>query len=111
MKDKSYNDLKKITDNIYSGSVKKWASKVLDILGGNKIKTRQRDGLLYSINLSISKSKGDCILVGLRQVKKDKLFTEDHFLFEINKPIMKFYKGKLEKVFLEYKGVHKKQVV
>lgn len=111
MIDKSYNELKAITDSVYAGIKDKWAKDVVVILQKYNIKLRQKDGQLYSVNISIPKSKSNCILVGLRYVKNDKTYNEDHFLFEENEPIVTFYKGKLEKVLDEYKGTHKQQIV
>ena len=111
MVDKSYSELKAITDSVYSGIRDKWAKDVIDILKNHNIKLRQKDGELYSVNFSIPKSKSNCILVGLRYLKNDRSYTEDHFLFEKDKIIVTFYKGKLEKVFEEYKGTHKQQIV
>ena len=111
MIDKSYSELKAITDSVYAGIRDKWAKDVIDILKNHNIKLRQKDGKLYSVNISIPKSKSNCILVGLRYIKNDRSYTEDHFLFEKDKTIVTFYKGKLEKVFAEYKGAHKQQIV
>lgn len=111
MVDTSYLDLKAITDAVYSRSKGKWAKEVVDILQKNNIKLRQKDGKLHSVNISIPNSESNCILVGTRYIKINNTFTEDHFLFEENKPIVAFYKGKLEKVLVEYKGTHKQQIV
>lgn len=111
MSNTAYLELKKVTDAVYSGRKANWAKDVIGILGKYNIKPRQRDGNLYSVNISIPKSKNNCILVGLRYIKNDKTYTEDHFLFEMNKPIVAFYKGRLEKVFVEYKGTHKQSKV
>lgn len=111
MSDSSYLELKAITDAVYAGTKDKWAKGVIDILQKHNINLRQKDGRLYSVNVSIPMSKSNCILVGLRYIKIDKTFTEDHFLFEENKPIVAFYKGKLEKIVGEYKGTHKQQIV
>lgn len=111
MIDKSYKELKAITDSVYVGIKDKWAKDVIGILQKYNVKPRQKDGQLYSVNISIPKSKSNCILVGLRYIKNDKTYTEDHFLFEENKSIVAFYKGKLEKILGEYKGTHKQQTV
>ncbi len=111
MSNVSYLELKTVTDAVYAGTKEKWAKDVVGILQKYNIKLRQKDGQLYSVNISIPSSKNNCILVGLRYIKKDKTYTEDHFLFEENKPIVAFYKGKLEKVIEEYKGTHKQQIV
>jgi len=107
--DNSYDELKNITDEMYSGKRQKFAADVLKLLFKYGIKIRQKDGRLYQVNISIPKSRGHSILVGLRYIKKDETFTEDHFLFEKGKPINKFYKGKIELVLPEYKGTHKQQ--
>lgn len=106
----SYLELKTTTDAVYAGVKEKWVKDVVEILQKYNIRLRQRDGRLYSVNISIPKSKNNCILVGLRYIKSDKSYTEDHFLFEKNKQIMSFYKGKLEKALGEYKGTHKQQI-
>lgn len=111
MIDKSYSELKTITDSVYAGIKDKWAKDVINILQNHGIKLRQGDDKLYSVNISIPKSKSNCILVGLRYIKNDRSYTEDHFLFEKEKSIVAFYKGKLEKVFAEYKGAHKQQIL
>lgn len=111
MSNVSYLELKTVTDVVYAGVKEKWAKDVVGILSKYNIRLRQKNGQLYSVNISIPKSKSNCILVGLRYIKSDKTYTEDHFLFEENKPIVAFYKGKLENVLGEYKGTHKQQVV
>ncbi|MBF8250180.1 MAG: hypothetical protein HW400_781 [Candidatus Levybacteria bacterium] len=111
MLETSYQELKAITDAVYAGIKNKWAKEVIDLLKKYNIKIRQKDGKLHSVNISIPKSRDKCILVGLRYVKNDKTLTEDHFLFEENKRILAFYKGRLEKVLLEYKNSHKQQEV
>lgn len=106
----SYRELKTITDAVYAGSKDSWAKDVLNILQKNSIKLRQKDGKLHSVNISIPKSKSNCILVGIRYIKGDSTLAEDHFLFDLHKSIVAFYKGKIEKVLLEYKGSHKQQL-
>ena len=111
MSDTSYFELKTITDAVYAGTQDVWAKDVIKLLENLNIKLRQKDGKLHSVNISIPRSRDKCILVGLRYIKNDATYTEDHFLFEKNRPIMIFYKGKLEKVLHEYKASHKQQVV
>lgn len=106
----SYPELKSITDAIYSGKRIKFAKNVVEILSKHGIRLRQKDGKLHSVNISIPKSKTNTILVGLRYIKKDRTYTEDHFLFEQGRSITPFYKGKVEKTLLEYKGTHKQQL-
>jgi len=73
------------------------------------IKRRTNDGELTQIN--ISKPENDLFVVGLRYLKKDNTFAEDHFEFSSLKPddISKHYKGKYERKRTEYKGTHKQQ--
>ncbi len=89
--------------------------EVVTLLSEKDIKLRQDDGDLVQINISIPKSVNDSFVIGLRYLKKDETPTEDHFLIkkEIEpdeKEIQVFYKGKLEREFLEYKGTHKQQI-
>lgn len=109
--DISYFELKAIIDSVYAGIEVDCAKQVIKLLEKYNIKLRTKDGGLYSVNIFIPKSRENCILVGLRYTKSDNSYTEDHFLFEINKPIELFYKGKLEQVLKEYKGSHKQQVL
>lgn len=105
-----YNELKSLTDAVYSGKQEKYGKQVIGILSKYSIRKRQKDGVLHSINISIPRSKKDSILVGLRYLKKDKTYTEDHFLFKRSHIIAKFYQGKVENILPEYKGTHKLQV-
>jgi hypothetical protein len=83
MGDNSYQDVKSITDSIYSGKLKNPTAEIfLEILNKYRIKLRQKDGVFDHITYSISKSQKDCILIGIRYRKKDCTFTEDHFLFQ-----------------------------
>lgn len=110
MKDNSYQDIKKITDSIYSGRLKNPTAEIfLETLNKYGVKLRQKDGAFDHITYSIPQSQKDCILIGVRYKKKNNTFTEDHFLFQKNFCIRKFYKRQIEKVLPEYKGTHKKQ--
>ena len=51
----SYPELKAITDARYSGARTKYASDVVDLLDKYGIKTRQKDGRLKFVNISIPK--------------------------------------------------------
>lgn len=105
-----YCELKAITDAVYAKERDKYAKDVIGVLNKCGIKLREKDGTLREVNISIPKSNKECILVGFRYIKKDRSFTEDHFLFEKGKPIKSFYKGKIESVLPEYKGAHKYQI-
>lgn len=108
----TFNELKQITDEVYSGKRTGWAQDAGNVLFKFKkgFKLRQDDGQLVQTNFSIPKSKPDCFVIGLRYIKRDQTFTEDHFLFEKDKPII-YYRGKRLECFLkEYKGTHKKKI-
>lgn len=110
MKNNSYDEIKSITDSIYSGRLQKPTAEIfLVVLNKYGIRLRQKDGVFDHITYSIPNSQKNCILIGIRYKKKDATFTEDHFLFQKNFSIKKFYKRQIEKVLPEYKGAHKKQ--
>jgi len=111
MADNSYHELKTITDDFYAGKRNKYGREVVGLLERYGIKIRNKDGVIHSVNISIPKSRPNCILVGLRYVKNDNSYTEDHFLFEANMAIIPFYKARLEKLFTEYTGAHKEQLL
>ena len=106
----SFNEIKKIADEVYSGRRAKWGQAAREILFKNGFKMRQRDGQLVETNFSIPKSKQNSFVLGLRYIKRDKTFTEDHFLFEKDKSIIYFRGKRLEYLLKEYTGTHKKQI-
>lgn len=111
MKDNSYQEIKNVTDSIYSGKLKNPTAEVfLEILNKHGVKLRQKDGAFDHVTYSIPQSQKDCILIGVRYKKKDDTFTEDHLLFQKYFCMRKFYKRQIEKVLPEYEGTHKKQV-
>lgn len=89
--DASYFELKAITDAVYAGTKGVWAKDAIKLLENLNIKLRQKDGKLHSVNISIPKSRDNCILVRLRYIKNNATYTEDHFLFEKNRPVTIFY--------------------
>jgi hypothetical protein len=110
----SYKKLKQITDKIYSeleqnGKILHYGNDIKKLLLEYKIKLRQKDGKLDQITISIPISKPKALVVGLRYIKIDRTKSEDLFLFEEGKDIVKGYKGKLEKLLPEYKNTHKLQ--
>lgn len=109
MPNDSYFELKDYTDSVYAGKNVFSGESVLNILLKYGIHIRNKDGILHRVNVSIPKSKRNNIVVGLRYRKNNGTHTEDHFLFEEEKPIQKYYKGKIEKVLFEYEGTHKAQ--
>ena len=76
-------------------------------MGG--IKLRQDDGSGPKATFSIATSRSDAFVIGLRYTKKNGTKTEDHFLFERERPIQKCYGKLLEELLPEYKGAHKLQ--
>ncbi len=87
--------------------------KIIPLLSQHGIKLRQRDGELKQITLSIPTSKENSYVVGLKYIKIDGTYTEDHFLCDSNgvsikgKEIVYHPKRKLEYLLPEYKGTHK----
>jgi len=74
------------------------------------IRTRQDDGTLRQINLSVPTVRRAVIVVGQRYEKRDGSHT-DHFVFDCAQPtkIDTRYGQKLEDLFKEYQGAHKQQ--
>lgn len=101
-----YDELKTISDAVYARERESWGSDALAVLKQAGIGLRDKDGKLVEMNFSIPED--DCFVLGLRYEKNDGTDTEDHFVFRkgINR-VESFYKGKLEKIFTEYKGTHK----
>jgi len=87
--------------------------RIIALLNENGIQIRQKDGVLKIINLSIPTSKDNSFVIGLRYLKADNTFTEDHFLCEKEgvglkgEKIIHHPKRKLEFTLPEYKGTHK----
>ena len=87
--------------------------KIIPLLNDHGIGLRQKDGALRIINLSIPTSKENSYVVGLRYIKLDETYTEDHFLCESEgvglrgEKIVRYPKRKLEYEITEYKGTHK----
>jgi len=81
------------------------------------IKIRKDDGELRQVTISKPTTVESTFVVGLRYIKIDGTYTEDHFVCRKNQAsslepleIERYYKGKLERKFQEYKGVHKQQI-
>lgn len=106
----SYEEIKAITDGIYAGTITPQAHLFIEVLNKYGIKLREKDGKFLELTYSIPKSVQNSILIGIRYTKDDGTHTEDHFLFEQDKSIRRFYRNQIEKVLPEYKGMHKRQV-
>lgn len=108
----AYMKLKQIWDDCSTegtGSL----TRIVPLLNEHGIKPRQKDGVLRQIILSVPTSKEKSYVVGLRYIKNDGTFTEDHFLCEEEgvglkgEEIVHHPKRKLEFELSEYKGTHK----
>ncbi len=86
-------------------------AEVVDLLEGTDIRLRQRDSHLKQITLSIPTTVNSGFVIGLRYVKQDGSHTEDLFTVQPDQQIQPFYKGSLQKQWLEYQGTHKRQVI
>lgn len=81
------------------------------------IKMRKDDGELRQVTISKPTTVENAFVVGLRYIKTDGTYTEDHFVCRKNQAsslvpveIERYYKGQLERKFQEYKGAHKEQI-
>ncbi len=87
--------------------------KIIPLLKNYGIRLRQNDDSLKQITFSIPTTKENSYVVGLRYIKNDGTFTEDHFLCESEgvglkgEEIVHHPKRKLEYKLPEYKGTHK----
>jgi hypothetical protein len=114
--DASFEELKKIMDIQYAVKEKNGKSmadfhvSIKDLLSKNGIKLRQKDGTRPKFTFSISSSNPAIFVIGVRYTKLNETKTEDHFIFEKNKAIVRCYGKKLEKLLPEYKGTHKLQM-
>jgi len=103
--------------NSYLNSEKStFVPDILKILSSQQIKLRADRSKLIQITLSKPKSD-EAFIIGLRYVKIDSTFTEDHYLCPKNKPTkfltndIKLYpKRHLENLLPEYQGTHKQQI-
>ena len=112
MMNNSYKKLK----NIWHACPVKGVNSLLEIiplLENNGVKLRQHDGILEQITLSKPTVKENYFVIGLRYIKNDSSFTEDHFSCEKGntglrgQEIIYHPKRKLENLIYEYKGTHK----
>jgi len=105
--DKSYLDLKKITDKYYTDWQMPDAQIFIDLLNDNGIKIRQKDGELIETTFSIPKTLKNSIVLGFRYRKKDNSYSEDLFIFRLDYKIVRGDKSYMEKILPEYKNTHK----
>lgn len=106
--DTSFEELKAITDAIYSGNIPvDFHYQIIALLDRHGIGIRQDDGIDPKVTISHPTSQPGSMVVGLRYTKEDGSKTEDLFLFQPNQPIRPHYRGRLERIFPEYAGSHK----
>lgn len=106
--DTSFEELKNITDAIYSGNIPAdFHDQIIALLDRHGIRIRQDDGIDPKVTISHPTSQSGSMVVGLRYTKNDGTKTEDLFLFQPGQPIQAHYKGRLERIFPEYTGSHK----
>lgn len=106
--DSSFDELKVITDQVYSGNPPTdFHQKIMNLLVSHGIRIRQKDGTNPIVTISHPTNLVGSMVVGLRNIKKDGSKTEDHFLFQRGQVIDKCYGKKLEKLLPEYRGAHK----
>jgi len=108
-----YEQLRHIHDLAVTNHDASMLKEILKMLNSWDIKCRVDDGQLLWTNLSQPTSVEETITIGLRYMKKDKSLTEDVFEVSSSNPekVVSFYKGKYERIRLEYKGTHKRQDV
>lgn len=108
--DTSFDELKSITDAVYSGNyTANFHQDIVNLLERHGIKLRQDDGSNPIATISHPISLPGTMVVGLRYTKEDLTKTEDYFLFQQREEIKRLYGTKLEKLIPEYKGAHKLQ--
>jgi hypothetical protein len=103
----SYRDFKSITDKYYTDWIMPDFAVFEVLLNKYGVRLRNKDGDAKYATFSVPISKQDALVLGIRYTKIDGSWTEDLFLFELGKPIVAGYKGRLEKIIPEYKGTHK----
>ena len=108
--EKSYDELKDITDTYYSGntSAPNTFQSVYRMLLPYIGSLRRGDGSNPKMTISIPTSLVG-IVVGIRYVKKCGRQTEDHFLFRPNINLYKCKGKELAKICPEYTGAHELQ--
>lgn len=108
--DASFDELKVITDQVYSGNYPTdFHQRIVNLLANHRISLRQDNGSNPQETISHPNSLPGSMVVGLRYTKNSGTKTEDHFLFQPGQAIKRFYGKKLEGLLPEYKGTHKLQ--
>lgn len=112
-----YDELKICSDNYYANQTnnngKAVFTKAVELLQNQGTSLRPSNHKIVNKTFSIPISKKNCFVFGVRYMKPDGTYTEDHFLFEEGKTKIEKGSGKkkwLEKILPEYKGAHKLQI-
>lgn len=111
----TYFTVEEIWNKCLAGERQDLVSASLNLLSAHDIKIRTDDGELKQITISKPTSAANTFVLGLRYLKKDATYTEDHFVCRKDQPsalepIERYYQGKLEHKLQEYKGAHKQQI-
>jgi len=106
-----YAELRSIWDRFIDGDRLTTENDILALLHSQGVRLRQDDGKLKQLTVSKPISTDDALVIGLRYLKRDGTQTEDHFAFQAGRPVQLFYRGSLEKKWLEYRTTHKQQVL
>jgi len=111
----THSTLEGVWNRYFAGERQTLASSTLCLLSALGIKIRTDDGELKQVTISKPTTIENAFVVGLRYLKNDATYTEDHFVCRKNRapvlePIERYYKGKLERKFKEYKDTHKEQI-
>jgi len=113
---KAYIQLTEIWENRRLWAEQDVVDRVIVLLLSNGVHVRQDDGELKQVTISIPESLDSSYVLGLRYIKNDGTYTEDHFLCEqvaesglSSKEIQPHYKRHLERSLPEYKHTHKQQ--
>ena len=110
----SYAFLESIWKRCQAGENLDVPNELPSLLLQQGIRTRQADGVLRQINISIPTSIQNALVIGLRYIKRDGSCTEDHFLCRRDAQggpeIEPCYGRRLETRLAEYRGTHKERV-
>ena len=105
----SYHKIRELMLETYDNP-QEWSSRVIRLFRSEGIKIRQKDGVLYSIEPSVTPD-GDAFIIELRYIKKDNNQTVDFFLINRGKEIRYFKTdGDIKSVSKNYDGNHKRQI-
>ncbi len=112
-----YDELKICSDNYYANQTKENGkivfNKAIELLQNQGTGLRPANHKIVNKSFSIPISRKNCFVIGIRYIKPNGTYTEDHFLFEEGETEIKKGNGKkkwLEKILPEYRRSHKLQI-